>query len=284
MNASDLWPLVIPALIVNIVTTAATLPRTDHNPGASASATSDSSETSLLALLTRLAKEQILSDTDFLGKTRFSIDPQNRTLFYDLRPVPPSAVLSEKDPDAAPLEALIRLESVRRDLGISVPQEDFWVTPFNHALLGVRECVDQIAASQSKQDAGAIQYQCSSKIGPRFNELKASILAYAAAHDLKLAEPDMTRSPATGFKIHVNIDPPGGHVKVMTLLEYKKYKYSKTPPDRYQWNELLDAETEMIGWYHYRAEWRSNITSTDEDDFNVTAAGTLTFTPKLSSR
>jgi hypothetical protein len=65
----------------------------------------------------------------------------------------------------------------------------------------------------------------------------------------------------------------------MTLLEYKKYQYSQTPKEKYQWNDLLATDNDMIGWYHYRAEWPVELNGPDEGDFEIKGPSTLTFKP-----
>jgi hypothetical protein len=78
----------------------------------------------------------------------------------------------------------------------------------------------------------------------------------------------------------VKIEPPRARVDVMTLLEYKKCRYSQIPEDQCQWNEILDPEHLMIGWYHYRADWPQDLNGTEAGDFEITKPGTITFRPK----
>jgi len=65
----------------------------------------------------------------------------------------------------------------------------------------------------------------------------------------------------------------------MTLLQYKKYQYFQVPKEKYQWSDLLASDNDMIGWYHYRAEWPAELNGPDEGDFEVKGPGTITFKP-----
>ena len=66
----------------------------------------------------------------------------------------------------------------------------------------------------------------------------------------------------------------------MTLLEFKKCQYLKVPTEECRWNELLDTASEMIGWYHYRAEWPLELNGPEEGDFEIKKESTITFKPK----
>jgi hypothetical protein len=239
----------------------------------------DSDKQSSMNLLTRLAREQVLADHEFLGKTRFSIDQETRTLSFDLNPVPANAVLSNRDPCARPLETLIRVESLRRDFRATIPNETFWPAPLEAIEQVIQRCLQDIERSRLKRGAANDQQECFISIDEQFDKLGALIGTYATAHGLKLAESLRVRDPVIGYEVHVKIDPPGAHVRVMTLLEYKKYQYSKTPKEQYRWRDLLDTEDAMIGWYHYRAEWPPELNGPEEGDFEIKRPGTITFTP-----
>src|ERR1700686_3828548 len=89
--------------------------------------TSPSGAEGSLRALKKLAEEQITTDPEFLGQTRFSIDQQNHSLFYDLSALPVNIVLSDTDPYARVLEALIRVQALRRDFAASIPDDKFWL-------------------------------------------------------------------------------------------------------------------------------------------------------------
>jgi hypothetical protein len=228
--------------------------------------------------LRQLAAEQIVKDGEFLGKTRFQVDLQNQTYFYDAKPVPARLVLADDDPYAVPLEALIRVEALRRDFRASVPNETFWIGALEAVEEAANACVTGADASPSSQSAPDKPNACSSRIQDQFDSLGKSISGFAAGHKLQLAM-SQGRDPAPGFPVQIKIDPPKARVRVMTLLEYKKYQLFKTPADQYRWNDLLDSSGDMIGWYHYRAEWPAELNGPEEGDFCVKKPGTITFRP-----
>lgn len=242
---------------------------------------SDSDRQDSMKLLRRLAKEQVVADVKFLGKTRFSIDQQSKTFFYDLSPMPLNVVLSDRDPYARPLEALIRVESLRRDFGSTIPNETFWSASLDSVERAIQHCVQDLESLQPAQDAGRNPQECSRGLEQQFDKLKTSISTYASGHRLEFTEPLQTRDPVIGYRVHIKIDPPKARVRVMTLLEYKKFLYFQTPKEKYQWSDLLTSDNDMIGWYHYRAEWPAELNGPEEGDFEIKKPGTITFKPNL---
>lgn len=239
----------------------------------------DSYQRDPIKLLKRLAEEQLASDGKFLGKTRFSIDQQSHTFFYDLDAMPPSLVLSNSDPYAKSLEALIRVESLRRDFASTIPHGTFWPASLDSVEGAIERCVRDLENSESAPDAAESPEECFHQVDERFDALKTSILTYTATRGLKYSEPSKEREPVIGYRVHVIIDPPKARVKVMTYLTYKKYQYSNTPQEKYQWNDLLASDSDMIGWYHYRAEWPAELNGTEEGDFEVKGPSKITFKP-----
>jgi hypothetical protein len=232
-----------------------------------------------LDLLVSLATDEVHSDSTFLGRSRFEIDEQDHTFRLDLSPAPRRAVLSETDPYAVVLETLIRIESLHRDFKTTVPNEEFWIAPLNAVEAAVRQCSENIDRANSRTDSTRNQKACSTKIEEQFENLDASVRTYAGAHKLTPKATSLERDPAIGYRVQVKIDPPRARVKIMTVLEYKKSLTFKTPLED-QWNELLDGENEMIGRYHYLAEWPAELNGPEEGNFEIRKPTTLTFRPK----
>lgn len=247
--------------------------------GTGAQDRTDAGNQDSMKLLVRLATEQVQANDRFLGRTRFSIDQQAHSFFYDLSAVPTSLVLSNQDRFAVPLEALIRVEVLRRDFGVAIPAEKFWPTSLDSIVQVVQRCVQHLESPPSERDPATTPQECSTSIEKQFDSLKTSILTYATAHGIEFAQRLQAREPAIGYRVIVEIDPPKARVRIMTRLEYKKYKYSQTPEEKYQWSDLLASENEMIGWYHYRAEWPANLNGPEEGDFEIKGPGTLRFMP-----
>ena len=233
-----------------------------------------------MSLLIKLASEQIRLDTTFLGKRRFSLNQQSRVLSYDFNSVPSDLVLSGGDKYADALEALIRVESLRRDFRATVPNEKFWIAPLKSIQRAVEQCIQDLDTSTSNGNT-ASRKACSQNIDEQFEKLRVLIATFAAAHHLKVAEsPHMRGSATPGYQVHLKVEPPSARLKVMTLLEFKKCQYLKVPTEECRWNELLDTSSEMIGWYHYRAEWPPELNGPEEGDFEIKKESTITFKPK----
>jgi hypothetical protein len=229
----------------------------------------------MLAILDQLATEAISQDKLFLGKTRFTISKADGTYSYDSAPLPASSVLRADDQYGKPLESLIRIKALRRDFGSAVPNTTFWVAPLEEAEKAVQNCVRELE-SLSAQSVGQ---QCDTAVEASFRNLDKAVHDYAAANKLQLVQ-WQKRDPALGYKVTLKISPEKAHLYLMPLLEYKKCHYPGSPVQACQWNEVLDPQVQMIGWYHYRADWPQDLNGPDEGDFEVTEPGTYTFTPK----
>ena len=230
------------------------------------------------SVLKRLAAEEVAADGRFLGKTRFAIDRQNRTFFYDLDPIPLNLVLSRNDAYGFPLEAIIRVESLRRDFRAEISDEPFWSDSLESVERAVHACVDAVETVQQLRKTDSRVQECS-PVNQEFNKLKALLLAFASSHGLRFFEPIRMKDPVPGYRVHIVVDPPKAKIRVITRLEFKKYQYTKTPKSEYQWNDLLADEDDLIGWYHYLAEWPSEFHGPEEGDFEVQGPATITFRP-----
>ena len=251
---------------------------TQQQPGISNSEHRSTPENQVsLATLTNLAAEQVRADKTFLGKTRFSIDRQNRTFFLDSSPTPSDFVLSSGDPYGVPLEALIRTEALRRDFHVAIPGEKLWAAQLDSIQEAVEQCIRIVSAAPPK-DLSAIQQECSKGIAKQFDGLKKSVDSYATAEGLKQVVPPQTRGEL-GYPVRVAIVPPKARIRVMTLLEFKKYQYLNTPKGEYQWIDLIGSQNIMIGMYHYVAEWPPELNGPEEGNFEIRGPQTITFTP-----
>jgi hypothetical protein len=186
-------------------------------------------------------------------------------------------VLSSGDRYGVALEALIRTESLRRDFRATIPSEKSWPAQLGLIEHAVQRCINVLNVATAK-DEEADQRECSRDIEVQFNNLKASIDSYGAGHSLKQVLPPETRG-SFGYQVRVTVAPPKAKVRVITYLQYKKYQYLHTPEGEYQWIDLVGSESEMIGLYHYRAEWPPELNGPEEGNFEITGPKALTFTP-----
>ena len=227
-------------------------------------------------LLTQLAAEQVAEDGNLLGAVRFKIYEGTQTLSCDLTALPANVVLSDRDPYAIPLEALIRVTSLRRDFRATVPNEEFWKTPLNSVERAVQDCVVDIEATHRQQDVLVREQRCSENIEAEFEKLRTAIAVYAGARHLEIVE---KRGSARGYQVQVKVEPPRARVRVMTVLEYRKCLYFRRPLED-QWIDLLSAENDMIGRYRYLAEWPPELNGPEEGEIEITRPTTITFVPK----
>jgi hypothetical protein len=232
-----------------------------------------------LGVLMHLAADEVNTENTFLSRTRFEMNGKEGTFFFDLSPAPRRAVLSETDRYAVALEALIRVESLKRDFQKALPNDGFWVKPLDSVQGAVKRCVENIAASNQDADSTKTQRGCSANIEEQFQNLDTSVQTYAGKHKLVAKGPPADRDPTMGYRVQVKIDPPRARVKIMTALEYKKCLALKAPLEN-QWNDLLDGDNEMIGRYHYLAEWPTDLNGPEEGNFEIRKPTTLTFRPR----
>src|SRR5271157_1333438 len=87
------------------------------------------------------------------------------------------------------------------------------------------------------------------------------------------------RGSVRGYRVRVNVEPPRARVRVMTLLEYRKCLYFRSPLED-QWIDLLSVENEMIGRYRYLALWPPELNGREEGEIEITGPATITFAPK----
>jgi hypothetical protein len=239
----------------------------------------DGATSSQLTVLDGLAKDALVEDKHFLGKRRFEVSLIKKTYWYDLDPVPLSDVLSADDRYSMPLEALIRIEAVKSDLQESVPTERFWPGPVSAAEAIIQDCVKQLQNSSMKSRTSDIQQRSTEMIEDQLKLLKTGIESYAARQGLQRIDVQ-ARDPVVGYRVQIKVEPNKAHVHVMTLLLYKKYESLGTPPDKYEWTDLMESETLLIGRYRYRVDWPQELNGPEEGSIEITEPGILTFTPK----
>jgi hypothetical protein len=211
-----------------------------------------------------------LADTQFIGRKRLTVDKSGLLVSYDPNPVPPNAVLSSGGSDARALEVLVRVYVLRRDLTSELPGETFWQQPLHSVEDSVNQCLNQ-------QEGPGSPDNCLDRANGSFHDLEMGLKAYADSKNFRFVVTQPERDPVVGFHVHIGVGPPAARLQVMTLLEYKKSQYQKLPQDRYQWNDILDADNNMIGWYHYRVAWPAALGGMEEGDFDVVKPSAIAF-------
>jgi hypothetical protein len=231
-----------------------------------------------LKLLDQLVEEEVASDTNFLGRTRFRILSDQNELTYDLAADPPSAVLSEKDPLAVPLEALLRVKCLRRDFQREAPGTDFWVRPLAQASQAARQAVDDFLSATNGTSRQRQLELRAKEIEASFATLEDGIRGFAAQRGLDI---ERRRGINDSYDVWVEIEPPRARLRYMTYLAYRK---STLPPPLAvpldeQWNTLLPGKNELIGRYHCLADWPAELGGTETNDFTIRRNCSLVFRP-----
>jgi len=229
--------------------------------------------------LAKLAIEPTSGDPAFLGRTRFEIIPQSRLVLLDLRQISYDSVVSKSDPYSVPLEALVRVEVLRRDFQRFIPEEKFWLLPLFEVEHAVKGCIDSLESPGYKQHPVETHRVCAQNVEEQFGHLHNAVVDFAKTRNLKVTQSPDVMDPVAGYRIQVSVDPPSARVRVMTFLEYEKCKYFKQPLEE-SWNDLLVGENYMIGRYRYLVEWPVTLNGPEEGEVEVTKPGTMIFTPK----
>jgi hypothetical protein len=221
-----------------------------------------------------LATEQLTSDLLYLGRSRFSIATDQKLITYDFSPFPLADILSANDSLAIPLEAVMRIEALRRDFGRVVQREGFWRAPLTNAEVIIRESLARSYQQSDNQLRQKLKFD-SERIEEQFNNLETAVFDYA---DRKGLDVERSREPAKGYPVTIKIEPKLTRVRFMPFLAYRKCVYFKTPLDD-EWNDLDEGTHTMIGRYHYRAEWPADLNGPEEGNFEIREETTVTFRP-----
>jgi hypothetical protein len=222
-------------------------------------------------VLSRLAADDALADSGFLARPRLTFDKSARFISYDPNPVPPNLVLSSGGADARALEILVRVHVLRRDFTSGLPGEKFWQLPLNDIEAKVSRCRNDPERRRDSED------KCLDDANDNFHSLERPLQAYADAQGFGFHVAQPERDPVVGYRVHIDVGPPAARLRIMTLLEYKKSKYLKLAADQYRWNDILDADNDMIGWYHYQVAWPAALGGAEEGDFEIVKPSTIAF-------
>ena len=151
------------------------------------------------------------------------------------------------------------------------PGQGFWREPVG-SLFAV---VDEV--SSGRTDSGFEPKALAARREKALAQLESEIRKVAAAGGLtaeKLVfEPG--RNKALGFPIEITTDPPGGTVRIVSYLAYKRAHYYGKQ-DKLPWITLSATET-LMGRYHYLATWTDDKMA--EGNFEVDRPKAFTFRP-----
>jgi hypothetical protein len=224
--------------------------------------------------------EQLVADALALretsGRTRVSI--ADGVITYDFRPVPAAALANRPDCLTGPLELLIRSAAIRRDFRALLVKETFWVAPLDRVDSLATSMVEAKYAVAGDEECRARQQQGKTAADAEFTKLEVALRAYAAKSGLGTVG---TRGFPEAYRVEISIDPAKARIRFMPFLDYKRCLYFNLPLEE-RWNDLTPGTHNLIGRYHYRAEWPTALNGPEESNFDVTANTRITFTPKAN--
>jgi hypothetical protein len=215
--------------------------------------------------LTTVASDPLVLDDPILGRPRVIIDEQSATLELHLEPVPFRYLLSNSDPLNVPLEAMIRVRVLRRDLAHSFPDTASWDPELAAIDQANTDCLKAVLHVSSEQ-----QPPCAA-VPLAFDRLATRVQQQATLRKLDFAK---TRGDSIApFPVRLVFKPEAARLRVMSTLQYKICtKLHLSQEDHYL--DVLQNPAFLIGRYHYRVEWPAKLGGPQEGNFEVDAQTT----------
>lgn len=213
---------------------------------------------------------------DSTGRKRIWID--GAVLHYDLRAEALTLLAARPDCFTRPQEVLIRAAALRRDLTATIPNEKFWNPPLQRAETLAKNMVQVAYQTTGEEQCVMRQQPYEDQAQTEFQNLGKGLDSYARNAGMSTVG---TRGVPNGFKTQIHIDPPRARVRFMPFLDYKRCEYFSLPLDDH-WNDLQEGTQELIGRYHYRAEWPASLNGPEEGNFDIHENGAITFRPKAN--
>ena len=200
-----------------------------------------------------------------LGKPRMLVNRNLRVLQYRPGPLAAAYILSAQDPLNLPLEQLIRLQVYRRDAQIAFPEDRTWEPIFKAINDSVNDCVNayletevmSCAAAEAKFDL------ISQHVDERAKEMNLDVITIRGL-------------AVDTYPVKFDFMPKRAPLRIMTELEYQKRVFFKLPLEG-AWVDVLTEEENLVGRYHYRVDWPTELGGSKEGDFEITHSATLQF-------
>jgi hypothetical protein len=209
-----------------------------------------------------------------LGRNRLRIS--DKVVVYDFSPAADAMLTSRPDRLTSPLEILIRADVLDRDFHTYLPAQVFWVGPVAQLRTVAAKEVDEAFKAASDEQWNSEKQEYEAQTQAAVGVLEKGLLAYAAKAGLDVRS---ARGPVQGFLVQVRIEPKG-HVKYMRYLDYKKCMAHIADFEDY-WVDLEAGTQQLIGKYHYLAEWPPSLSKPYEGDIDINADGiVLAFEPR----
>jgi hypothetical protein len=224
----------------------------------------------------RMLAGDALAIEDSAGRKRVWI--ADGVLHYDLRAEALTALAARPDCFTRPLEVLTRSAALRRDLTATIPNDKFWNQPLERSETLAKNMVRVAYQTTDLELCAMRQKPYETQAQTEFQSLGKGLDDYARNAGLSTIG---TRGVPTGFKVQIHIDPPRARIRFMPFLDYKRCQYFSLPLDEH-WNDLQEGTEELIGRYHYRAEWPASLNGPEEGNFDIHENGAITFRPRAN--
>jgi hypothetical protein len=185
------------------------------------------------------------------------------------------------DPYKLPYVMQLHVEALRLEFEERAKNLPFWPGPLLNAEQTVRNTVADISSLKGSPKLEAQLAKRRQEFQARLGELEQSIKDYAQKTDTMVGEPGRVGPLGFGaedqFAVPIATEPAGGRVRVVTAFVWRDCKKHSCAPAQLIWRTLNADRENMIGGYHYIAEWSDG--RRDEGDIRVDSDAKRTFRP-----
>lgn len=189
--------------------------------------------------------------------------------------------LPPDDPYRLPYVMQLQIEALRREFEQRARALSFWRQPLNAAEQTARATVADVDTLKSSAELGKQLTKRRQEYQVRLGALENSIKNYARTTATIVGEPGHVGPVGFGaedqYAVQIITEPAGGRVRVVTAFVWRDCQKRSCVPSQLLWRTLNAAQENMIGGYHYVAEWADG--RRDEGDFRVDSDSQRTFRP-----
>jgi hypothetical protein len=180
-----------------------------------------------------------------------------------------------------PYAMQLQIEALRREFEERAPNLPFWQQPLLNAEQIVRDTVSDIQNLRASPQLEAQLAKHRKQFQAQLSALEQSIRDYAQKTSTHVGEPGRVGPLGFGaedqFAVPIATEPTGGRVRVVTAFVWRDCKQRFCAPAQLTWRTLNADRENMIGGYHYIAEWSDG--RRDEGDIRIDSDAKRTFRP-----
>jgi hypothetical protein len=189
--------------------------------------------------------------------------------------------LPEGDSYKLPYAMQLQIEALRREFEEKAPNLPFWQQPLLNAEQTVRDTVSDIQSFRGSPQLDAQLAKRRKEFQAQLSALEQSIKDYAQKTSTGVGEPGRVGPLGFGaedqFAVPITTEPTGGRVRVVTAFVWRDCSKRSCAPVQLTWRTLNADRENMIGGYHYIAEWSDG--RRDEGDIRIDSDAKRTFRP-----